>query len=170
MSAATDELSILREHLERYRSVTLQTLELVPKDKLAWYPAEAQFSFAQQFFHIAQTEEFYAHGLLAGEWDPSRFEPASGGLTKEDLLQKLESVRSFTLSKLDGLKAGQLDSIVEVPNIPVEWPLRSWLWYMVEHEIHHKAQLATYLRQIGITPPFFAAALPPGMRPDMKSA
>lgn len=168
MSDPTDELSILREHLERYRSVTLQTLDLVPNDKLGWFPAEAQFSFAQQFLHIALTEEFYARGLLAGAWDASRLDLPQGGVIREDLRQKLGEVRRYTLSELEKLDAGRLDSIVSVPNIPVEWPLRSWLWYLVEHEIHHKAQLATYLRQIGLTPPFFAFALPPGVRPDIK--
>lgn len=168
MSDATNELSILREHLERYRGVTLQTLEMVPEEKLAWFPAQSQFSFAQQFLHIAQTEEFYAHGLLAGEWDASRLEPPKKRLTREMLRRKLEETRKLTLARLEALEAAALDTVVSVPNIPVQWPLRSWLWYMVEHEIHHKAQLALYLRQVGITPPFFAFVLPSGVRPDIR--
>jgi len=44
---------------------------------------------------------------------------------------------------------------------------RWWLWLLVEHEVHHKAQIAVYLRRMGKTPPFFAAALEGGARPDM---
>src|SRR2546426_3855547 len=39
-------------------------------------------------------------------------------------------------------------------------PLRWWLWFVLEHEIHHKAQLALYLREMGKVPPFFALPLP----------
>jgi len=63
---------------------------------------------------------------------------------------------------------GRLDSVAGVPNIPVQWSLRSWLWYLVEHEVHHKPQLALYLRQVGIVPPFFTYALPLGVRPDLR--
>jgi len=168
MTASTDELSILREHLERYRGVTLQTLELVPEEKLAWYPAIAQFSFGQQFFHIAQVEEFYAYGLFEADWDPGRLEESKMRPSREQLRQKLEAARRFTLDRLARLEAARLDAAVTVPNVPVTWPLRSWLWYLVEHEIHHKAQLAVYLRQIGLTPPFFAFVLPPGVRPDIR--
>lgn len=163
-----DEISVLREHLARYRGVTLQTLEMVPPDKLPWFPAIAQFSFAQQFLHIAQVEEFYARGLFEGDWDLNRIGEAKERLTLEKLRQKLEETRQFTLERLERLEPGRLDAPVSVPNIPVEWPLRSWLWYLVEHEIHHKAQLAVYLRQVGLTPPFFAFVLPPGVRPDLR--
>lgn len=163
----TDEINVLREHLVRYRGVTVQTLDMVPEEKLPWYPAIAQFSFAQQFYHIAQVEEFYARGLFDGDWDLNRIGEPKERLTQPMLRRKLEETRQFTLSKLDRLEAGKLEASVSVPHVPVEWPLRSWLWYLVEHEIHHKAQLAVYLRQIGLTPPFFAFALPPGVRPDI---
>jgi uncharacterized damage-inducible protein DinB len=168
MSSATNELSILREHLERYRGVTLQTLDMVPNEKLPWFPAQAQFSFAEQFLHIAQVEEFYARGLLEGDWNASRFDPPAERQTRETLRRKLEETHKRTFAQLDTLESGKLDAIVSVPKVPVEWPLRSWLWYLVEHEIHHKAQLALYLRQVGLTPPFFAFVLPPGIRPDIS--
>jgi uncharacterized damage-inducible protein DinB len=48
----------------------------------------------------------------------------------------------------------------------MELPLRWWLWFVLEHEIHHKAQLALYLRQLGKVPPFFAMVLTD--RPDIR--
>lgn len=167
MSEPMDELGVLREHLERYRGVTLQTLEMVPEEKLPWYPAISQFSFGQQFLHIAQTEQFYSHGLFDGDWDSKRFDEPRARLTRGMLREKLQEARRHTLEKLGRVDPGQFARVVQVPNIPVEWPLRSWLWYLIEHEIHHKAQLALYLRQIGLTPPFFAYVLPTGVRPDI---
>lgn len=168
MSPATDERSVVREHLERYRSITQQTLDLVPGDKLSWRPHDGAWSFAQQFLHIAQTEEYYAHGVFESAWNEERFHLPAEPLTRPLLRRRLEETRAFLLARLDGLALARLAEIVRVPNIPIQWPLRSWLWYLVEHEIHHKSQLALYLRSIGILPPFFAYALPPGVRPDLR--
>jgi uncharacterized damage-inducible protein DinB len=90
-------------------------------------------------------------------------------VTKESLRTVLNETRAGTLAGLDALDPSRLDEIVTVPDVPVRWTLRAWLWYVVEHEVHHKAQLALYLREIGIVPPFFALAFPPGVRPDIRS-
>lgn len=165
--AQNNEISTLREHLERYRGVCLQTLDMVPEEKLSWRPAEGLFSFAEQFLHIAQVEDFYTRGLLGADWNFERLKKPGEPLSRFLLRQRLEQARAFTLEKLGTLDPGRLDANVSVPNIPMQFSLRWWLWYLVEHEIHHKAQLSLYLRQIGITPPFFAYVLPPGMRPDI---
>jgi uncharacterized damage-inducible protein DinB len=52
---------------------------------------------------------------------------------------------------------------------PIHWSLRSWLWYVLEHEMHHKAQIAEYMRAQLMTPPFFAMVLPEGQRPDIEA-
>ncbi len=50
---------------------------------------------------------------------------------------------------------------------PIQTP-RWWLWLVVDHGVHHKAQISVYLRQMGKTPPYFAAALENGVRPDVE--
>jgi uncharacterized damage-inducible protein DinB len=168
MAAANSELTVLQEHLGRYRKVTLQTLDLMPEDKLSWRPLGDQRTAGEQFLHIAQTEEFYARGLFENEWNMDRLKPEAITQSRAMLQQRLASVRAYVLGQFGRLTAEQLDAVANVPGIPVSWPLRSWLWYLVEHEVHHKAQLALYLRQLGIVPPFFAYALPPGVRPDIR--
>ena len=169
MSNPIEEINVIQEHLVRFRSVTLQTLDLVPDDKLSWKPRDDLRSFAEQFMHIAQTEDFYAQGLFGNGWDMTRFAPPDKEMTREMLKDTLAETRAFTLAKLNEFDPEDPGKPVSVPGIPIPWPLRGWLWYLVEHEVHHKAQLALYLRQTGITPPFFAFALPPGVRPDIRS-
>jgi uncharacterized damage-inducible protein DinB len=166
--ASTKEIVDLREHLERFRGVTLQTLEWVPEEKLGWGPKEGLRSFAENFLHLARVEEYYARGLLTGQWDMERYFARPAALTRESLRQVLTETRATTLTGLENLDPARLDEKVTVPDVPVDWTLRSWLWYLVEHEVHHKAQLALYLREIGVVPPFFALAFPPGVRPDIR--
>ena len=74
--------------------------------------------------------------------------------------------RVLPLADFDMLTDANLDEVKQVSNVPWELPLRWWLWFVLEHEIHHKAQLALYLRQLGKVPPFFAMVLTD--RPDIR--
>lgn len=166
--AGTKEVVDLKEHLERFRGVTLQTLEWVPEERLSWSPKEGLRSFAENFLHLARVEEYYARGLLSGQWDMERYFARPQVLTRDALRKVLEETRAATLTGLENMDPARLEEKVTVPDVPVDWTLRSWLWYLVEHEVHHKAQLALYLREIGVVPPFFALAFPPGIRPDIR--
>jgi uncharacterized damage-inducible protein DinB len=168
MNESNTELMDLREHLKRFRDVTLQALDFTPDDKLNWSPGEGLRSFAEQFLHIAQVEDFYSHGFFTGNYDFNRLKLPDEPLTRDSLRKRLSDAQAFTDENLASLDTAKLDEVMQVPNIPVPWNLRSWLWYLVEHEVHHKAQLAIYLRQIGITPPFFAFVFPRGVRPDIR--
>jgi uncharacterized damage-inducible protein DinB len=163
-----DELESLISHLERYRAVTLQTLDLVPDDKLEWRLQQGLRSIGELFFHMGQVEAFYVAGLFENRWDHAVFAPPPAPLTRASLREALAATRHRTLTALRALQAADLSAPACVPGIPVQWPLRSWLWYLVEHEIHHKAQLGLYLWRLGIEGPFFAFPMPPGVRPDKR--
>ncbi|MBI1853592.1 MAG: DinB family protein [Planctomycetes bacterium] len=169
MPTMPTEVSMLREHLERYRGVTLQTLEFTPADKLGWRPTADLRSVSDTFLHIAQVEDFYTRGLFAKDWDFTRVAKASRTHTHAELRDHLATTRAFTLEHLAILDSARFDARVEVPQVPVPWRLGDWLWYLVEHEVHHKAQLSALLRQFGVTPPFFAMAFPKGVRPDVRA-
>jgi len=162
------ELDDLREHLERYRAVTLQSLDLLADEDLEWRPGPDHYTLGQQFLHIAQAEDFQIQGLFFGDWDYERARFPGGALGVEDLREKLREARSRTLAALDGLDEAELDDPVTLAAAEPPQTRRWWLWILVEHEVHHKAQIAVYLRQMGKTPPYFAAALEAGARPDVE--
>ena len=163
------EVEDLVEHLERFRAVTLQFLEIVGDEELAWRPDENSFSCGQHLLHIAQAESFYMRGLLEGDWDVERLRLPKSIAGRASIRSFFGEVRERSLPRLRSLEAAQLGSIWDVPGAPVPMTLRSWLWFVVEHEIHHKAQLAVYLRQMGHVAPFYAMPLPLGQRPDFKA-
>ena len=160
------ELANIREHWTRYRNVTLQHLDMLAEEQMAWRPQPELFSCGQHFVHILQTEKHYARGLFHHDWDNARLHfPASLPVISQ-LRSDFTTTRAETLADFDMLTDANLDEVKQVPNIPMELPLRWWLWFVLEHEIHHKAQLALYLRQLGKVPPFFAMVLTD--RPDIR--
>jgi uncharacterized damage-inducible protein DinB len=162
------ELVDLRDHLERYRGVTLQSLDLLTDGDLAWRPGPEHYTLGQQFTHIGQAEDFQIQGLLFGDWDYERVRFPSQALDLKDLRDMLVSVRARTDAALDELDENRLDAQVDLPSGGPGQTLRWFLWLMVEHEVHHKAQIAVYLRQMGRIPPYFAAPLEGGARPDIE--
>jgi uncharacterized damage-inducible protein DinB len=162
------ELDDLREHLERYRAVTLQCLDLLAEEDLDWRPGADHYTLGQQFLHIGQSEDFQIQGVLFGDWDYERARFPSQPMGLKDLRDLLTAVRGRTVVALDELDEGRLDEEVSPPSGGPGQTLRWYLWLLVEHEVHHKAQIAVYLRQMGRTPPYFAAPLEGGARPDVE--
>jgi uncharacterized damage-inducible protein DinB len=162
------EIDTVCEHLERYRAVSLLALDLVPDDKLGWRLADGLRTIGELYFHLGQVESFYIAGLITGQWNFETLAPTSAVLTKPFLHQELKHVRESTLTGIRSVDAALLLTTPTVGGIPVSWPLRSWLWYIVEHEVHHKAQIGLYLFRLGIEAPFFAFPLPSGVRPDKR--
>ncbi len=162
------ELDDFMEHLERYRAVTLQSLDLVEDEDLRWRPGPDHYTLGQQFLHIAQSEDFQIQAHLHGDWDYERARFPSRQLRVDELRELLEVTRSRTMAALNELDPGRLDEVVDHGERQPIQTLRWWLWLLLEHEVHHKAQIAVYLRQMGKTPPFFASALENGARPDVE--
>lgn len=164
------EVDELREHWERYRAVTLLTLDMLSDGELAWRPRPDAFSAGQQFIHILQTEDFYTRGLFEDDWnrDRARFPPALP--SRPELKGQFAAVRLRTLAYFEDLSPARLDLVVRPPHAEgIEGTLRGWLWFVLEHEIHHKGQLSEYLRELGHVPPFFGMVLPIGARPDIAA-
>src|SRR5215218_581152 len=119
MSGANGELTDLREHMKRYRDVTIQTLEFVPDDKLTWSPGEGLRSFAGQFLHIAQVEGFYIQGFFNGNYDFDLLKPPGEPISRDGLRRRLSDAHAFTDEKIASLDGAKLDEAMTVPNVPV---------------------------------------------------
>jgi uncharacterized damage-inducible protein DinB len=163
------EVDDIREHYERYRAVTLQYFDILSDDELSWRPREGAFTCAQHLLHIVQSEDFYVRGLAANDWDLQRLRFPKPMPSKEALRAQFDAVRGATRVYLESLQDDALGALRRPGHATIDATLRSWLWFLVEHEIHHKAQLAEYLRALGHLPPYFGIPLPLGTRPDISA-
>lgn len=163
------ELDDLRDHLERFRTVTFQSLDLLTDEELGWRPGPDHMTLGQLFLHIAQSEDFQVHAHIHGEWDWDRVRSPAKEPNVQELRSLLRETRDRTLAALNELDQGRLDDPVGQGAGQPTRTLRWWLWLLVEHEVHHKAQISVYLRQMGKTPPYFAEALENGARPDIEA-
>lgn len=156
------ELDDLRDHLDRYRAVTLQCLDLLTDGDLTWRPGPGHYTLGQQFLHIAQAEDMLIRAQLYGDLDHERGRFPKGGLRVAELRALLNEARSRTCAALSELDDTRLAEPADLMGDQGARTRRWSLWLLVEHEVHHKAQVAVYLRQMGRTPPYFAAPLERG--------
>lgn len=164
------ELEMIVGGWERHRAVTLQFLDALTEEELGWKPGPEAMSCGQQLLHIAQAEDFHERGLFGGEWNRDLLRFPKPMPSKEALRARFAEVRERMGGRLAALTPADLDAPCEHPSAPSGLNLRWWLTFLLEHEVHHKGQLAVYFRLMGKLAPFFAMALPPGQRPDIQAS
>lgn len=84
-----------------------------------------------------------------GTWDEDRTP-----LAQADALAQWDAGTALIEQYWPGLVAKGFDREITIFG---QWPgtVRSHLLYLLDNEIHHRAQLYTYLRALGIEPPAF---------------
>ena len=152
------ETKNIREFLDYYEKVrqrTLKVIACIPAEQYDWSYREGKFSFADIIRHIATIERYmYAENA---QRKPSRY-PGHG----RELADGPENVLEF-FNRMHGesmeIFAGLSDEdLLQKCVTPGGTPITIWKWLraMVEHEIHHRAQIYTYLGMLDIaTPPIY---------------
>ena len=144
------------------RRVTLAFLEAFPAEHLGFRPTPEVYTALQQFQHLISSEVMFARGWTDGVWDY----PWKDGQwctteliddsfdTLEGLTRFYTDVHARAVRFLSGLPpdAGSTRLATHMGDLSID----GMVLYAVDEEIHHRAQIATYLRMLGIKPPLFA--------------
>ena len=131
-----------------------KTLERIPDDKLDWRPHEKSFDMRSMLTHMANMPKWTVMTMTETSFD---LEPVGGDQIREEPIDSAEGALEMFDSNVAAareaianasdeammtswslLKAGE--EIISMPRIAV---LRS---FIMNHMIHHRAQLTVYLR------------------------
>ena len=133
------------------RESTLKRLRSVPGEAVGWRPSPGALSFFELAHHLVRADEW----LFAKLADPAlpgmvarvgeAGEPSAAAF--DALLARLEMLGERRAARLGALKDAELEGPIEDDRFGGEVAL--W-WTIVrgnlEHEAHHRGQLAAYLR------------------------
>ncbi|MEK6286267.1 MAG: DinB family protein [Acidobacteriota bacterium] len=133
----------------RIHKETSRVLRAAPDDKLEWRPKENMFTLRELIGHIPQAELVLARSALAGSTQkpPFDFSNRSGS----EIAGMFDSQHDELVSEVSKLTAEQLKEEVEFHGRTLRRGVL--LWFLTEHEIHHRGQLFTYYRLADIEPP-----------------
>lgn len=152
------ETKNIREFLDYYEKVrqrTMKVIACIPREKYDWSYREGKFSFADIIRHLATIERYmYAENA---QRKPSRYPGHGKELADgpENVLEFFQRMHGESMEIFGRLSDEDLQQKCVTPG---GTPITIWKWLraMVEHEIHHRAQIYTYLGMLDIaTPPIY---------------
>jgi uncharacterized damage-inducible protein DinB len=141
---------------------TRKFLELVPDDKLTWKPHEKSMELGYLAWHIADMpgwcRETVAKDLLSmSEEDGAEMMRAREGKKRADMLARFDRDASEAREVLAKASDSDLEQHWKmewagqvVIDSPREQVIRKWV---LNHMIHHRAQLGVYYRLLGMAIP-----------------
>jgi uncharacterized damage-inducible protein DinB len=140
------------DYWEKVRQRTLKVIACIPPEKYDWRYAEGKFSFADIICHLAAIER-YMYGENA-QLKPSRYPGHGKELADgpENVLAFFHRMHQESVAIFSRLSPVGLQKKCVTPgnvSITVWKRLRA----MVEHEVHHRAQIYIYLGMLGIPAP-----------------
>jgi uncharacterized damage-inducible protein DinB len=146
-----ESVSSFTQYYESIRRRTLNFIQAVPADKIEWSPAPGEFSFGGLIRHLAAAELMFVGAAVHGRWKYAGH-VAQDRQELGDLIALLAGNHREAMAVLGNL--GDAELTQHRPSLDGP-PVRVWrfLMAMVEHEIHHRSQLAMYLTLNQIKPP-----------------
>ena len=149
----------LLEHWQGHRRLTRKVIETFPEDQLFTYSVGGMRPFidlALEMIHMAGPG---VEGVATGQWVGfdrlgHHRRDAPRPTTKKALLAYWDDITELiddTWSQIPPDRFQQIDKFFNAYDTPVY----SGVFYLIDNEIHHRAQGYVYLRSLGIEPPAF---------------
>ena len=137
--------------LESEAKTTAKVLAAVPDAKRSYKPDEKSRTAWELATHIATSDVWFLDSIINGTFD---MDPEADKRTAETFKNVKEVVdfynREFParLTRLRALSPDQMTRVVDFFGM-FKWPAASYLGIANNHGVHHRGQLAAYLRAMG---------------------
>ena len=145
---------------EAHRGRTRQVTSLLREDHLSWRPAPGALSVGEMLRHLWVSEQGIRNLALNGDF--SYYEKRiPGGLsavlgtprTIAEEIVSLETTQAETLAAVAAFPLDRWDEERVHEGLGFRRKTSLILFGMNDHEVHHRAQLMTYLRMLGTPAP-----------------
>ncbi len=148
-------ISPFLKYFDNVRERTMRVASCVPADKMDWTYAPGKFTLGDLLRHIAVTERYmFAENVQNHE---SRYTSHGNEWARdyESIVELMKRLHAESLAIFAKLTDEDLRRKCKTPG-GAEIQTGKWLRAMVEHEVHHRGQIYTYLGILGVpTPPLY---------------
>lgn len=132
-------------------SATSQVLAAVNDDQRDYRPDPKSRTAWQIATHLATADVWFLDSIISGkfEFDPEKAKQAEGQFRNVNDI--VEFYRKTFPEKLAALRALPSETMVETLDFfgLMQMPRAQWVGFANNHSIHHRGQLAAYLRAMG---------------------
>ncbi|MVN91110.1 DinB family protein [Mucilaginibacter aquatilis] len=144
-------------HWQGHRNLTRKTIEAFSEDDLFNYSVGGMRPFALLVVEILDLTGPGIEGIVTGKWKGMEELAHTTGnypKTKEGLLSQWDATTTILNQFAPQVTYARLQD-TEAAFGMYEDKIYSTLMYIIDNEIHHRAQATVYLRSLGIAPPPF---------------
>jgi uncharacterized damage-inducible protein DinB len=141
------------DYFEGVRRRTVGFFRVIPAARIDWAPAPGEYTCGDIIRHVAASEGMFVGAAVDGRWRYAGHERRRGA-TLEAALAHLDACHAQAAAVL--ARATDADLGASRPALEDGGrPVRAWrlLMAMVEHEVHHRSQLASCLTMMGVEAP-----------------
>jgi uncharacterized damage-inducible protein DinB len=150
-SMTAEQLTALQQvaiiSFENESSTTRRVIEAIPADKSAYKPDPVSMNALDLAKHLAISEIQILKGAINGEFDFTEKVPDSVK-TPAEVAKWYGETSEEILAQLRAMTPDQLARIVDFRGF-MQMPAILFVPVAVNHSIHHRGQLSTYLRPMG---------------------
>lgn len=134
--------------LKTEHATTKRVIEAIPEDKSDYRPDPNAKSALELAWHIVAAEKRFLAGVAAGGLDFSPINRPESVRTPAEIGVWFDETFSGNLAQIEGLSGQQLAKIIDFRGM-FQLPAVSFIQLCLNHSIHHRGQLSTYLRPMG---------------------
>jgi len=154
----TTLMQTMAAELEHESQATRKLLERVPADKGDWTPHPRAMPLGQLAMHIAVIPGRIAQLASEGKWDMAARPPQAPKYESHqhllDTFDKSLAEAGATLRGISDARAGEIFRIARGEQTLMQMPRAGFVRYiLLNHLIHHRGQLDTYLRILDVKLP-----------------
>lgn len=143
----------LLEHWQGHRNLTRRVIEMFPEKELFEFSIGGMRPFAKLAVELISIGGPALRGIVNKQeeaFDEEAFNPK----TKEDILKKWDEETQVINKYFNEISEERFQETFNLFG-QYEFPVYQNILYFVDNEVHHRGQGFTYLRALGIEPPFF---------------
>jgi uncharacterized damage-inducible protein DinB len=136
-------------HWETVRASLIDTIDKFRDEELEFRPFAISWSVRQMLLHLAHEENGeFNYGIVQNLAEFPTEYPIENYPTRASIESLLASVHSHTIEYLRALQPGDLDRVIHTP-WGADYRLIEMFGHLIEHEIHHRAELSLILGMLG---------------------
>jgi uncharacterized damage-inducible protein DinB len=152
-----DRVNSLIQEWIRARNGAQDYIDAMPEDGIGFKPTPEIYSFAEQWFHVAEAAYVFA-SVVSGLENPNAKSEGEESEKMNEAMQSKAALLKFVIGSYDfmieAVRTLDDDSLDEtVKFFKWELPRSVLLAKAMEHHAHHRGQTAIYLRLKGLKPP-----------------
>ena len=134
--------------LKNEHQTTRRVIEAIPTENSDYRPDPACKTAIELAWHIVAAEKRFFSAVVAGAFDFTPLPRPENVRTGADIAALSDTIFAEGIQGVETLSDDQLTRIIDFRGV-FQLPAISYVQFIMNHTIHHRGQLSTYLRPMG---------------------